>query len=219
MALLSGLGSAGHCVGMCAPLTSVLIPAPQRMAATAFVHVGRILGYGLWGAVFGLSAQGLLGFTPLLWLSSVIRGLVTVMLGLLALRLWRDRDDVVSRWLGVRVWRHAKGLLAPVQGLPTPWRWLASGLLWALLPCGMVYSMLLLALATASVWKGASLLLWFGLGTLPTLMLISLGGSLVSHPTLRLMSRTGLRRLVATAVAGLCLWNFGLLSGFIAPSM
>jgi hypothetical protein len=71
--------------------------------------------------------------------------------------------------------------------LPAPFSWLSTGMVWALLPCGMVYSMLLLALATGSSAQGAWALLWFGLGTLPAMLLTSvasagLGPSLVTDP-------------------------------------
>ncbi|NTV11785.1 MAG: sulfite exporter TauE/SafE family protein, partial [Zoogloea sp.] len=45
------------------------------------------------------------------------------------------------------------------------------GLLWGFLPCGLVYSVLATALVTGSAGRGAMLMLAFGLGTLPNLML------------------------------------------------
>jgi sulfite exporter TauE/SafE len=46
-------------------------------------------------------------------------------------------------------------------------------MLWGLVPCGLVYSVLPLAFLSGSALSGAGLMLAFGLGTLPNLLLIS----------------------------------------------
>jgi hypothetical protein len=53
-----------------------------------------------------------------------------------------------------------------------PSRWF-SGMLWGLVPCGLVYSVLPLAFLSGNIVTGAALMLSFGLGTLPNLLLIS----------------------------------------------
>jgi sulfite exporter TauE/SafE len=53
-----------------------------------------------------------------------------------------------------------------------PSRWF-SGMLWGLVPCGLVYSVLPLAFLSGDVATGAALMFAFGLGTLPNLLLIS----------------------------------------------
>jgi sulfite exporter TauE/SafE len=59
----------------------------------------------------------------------------------------------------------------PVRG---PAQAFPLGMLWGWLPCGMVYSVLAMALLTGSATRGAAALLAFGLGTLPNLMLAGL---------------------------------------------
>jgi sulfite exporter TauE/SafE len=51
-------------------------------------------------------------------------------------------------------------------------RWF-SGMVWGLVPCGLVYSVLPLAFLSGDALTGAALMLAFGLGTLPNLLLIS----------------------------------------------
>jgi hypothetical protein len=46
----------------------------------------------------------------------------------------------------------------------------AVGLLWGLLPCGLVYSVLATALVSGSAPRGALVMLVFGAGTLPSLL-------------------------------------------------
>ena len=60
----------------------------------------------------------------------------------------------------------------------TPWQALGLGALWGWLPCGMVFAVLLTALAFGDAAEGAAILAVFCLGTLPNLLLI---GSAVGH--------------------------------------
>jgi sulfite exporter TauE/SafE len=68
--------------------------------------------------------------------------------------LWRRIQPLTSRMLPVTSVARAAGL----------------GALWGWLPCGMVYAVLLTALALGSGWQGAMLMLAFGLGTLPNML-------------------------------------------------
>jgi sulfite exporter TauE/SafE len=91
----------------------------------------------------------------------------------MGIRLLRARDTqglVMGKWLGSKiapVW--AKYLGGIASG---PSRWF-SGMLWGLVPCGLVYSVLPLAFLSGDIWTGAALMFVFGLGTLPNLLLIS----------------------------------------------
>ncbi len=49
----------------------------------------------------------------------------------------------------------------------SPAKALSLGVIWGWLPCGLVYSTLTWALASGSIVSGASIMLFFGLGTLP----------------------------------------------------
>ncbi|MGB5578571.1 MAG: sulfite exporter TauE/SafE family protein, partial [Woeseiaceae bacterium] len=71
----------------------------------------------------------------------------------------------------------AKGLL-PVTSLPKA---LGLGLLWGWLPCGLVYSVLLLAASTANVVDGGLVMLAFGLGTSPAMIMTGLSASKLSQ--------------------------------------
>jgi sulfite exporter TauE/SafE len=75
---------------------------------------------------------------------------------------------------GQHVWQRIQPLtrrFLPVRGVAQA---LPLGLLWGWLPCGLVYSALTTALASGSAGKGALLMLAFGLGTLPNLLLAGL---------------------------------------------
>jgi sulfite exporter TauE/SafE len=51
-------------------------------------------------------------------------------------------------------------------------RWF-GGMVWGLVPCGLVYSVLPLAFLSGDPFSGGLLMLAFGLGTMPNLILIS----------------------------------------------
>ena len=78
------------------------------------------------------------------------------------------------------------------------------GLLWGWLPCGLVYSALVTALTSGSAWCGAALMLAFGAGTLPTLLLAGLLAGLLSPGLNEMLSRP-----VVRTVAGLVVLSFG----------
>ena len=75
-----------------------------------------------------------------------------------------------GQWLWRRIQPATKRFL-PVRGMAQAF---PLGLLWGWLPCGLVYSVLAMALLTGSAARGAATLLAFGLGTLPNLMLAGL---------------------------------------------
>ena len=65
-------------------------------------------------------------------------------------------------------------------------------MLWGFIPCGLTYSILATALVTGSGARGAGLMLAFGLGTLPNLLLAGMlfkrFRDLTRHPKVRLAS-------------------------------
>jgi sulfite exporter TauE/SafE len=95
----------------------------------------------------------------------------------------------LERWLGgpFRLAAPLRARLLPAEG---GLRDLAFGLLWGLLPCGLVYGALALSMASGTPLRGALVMLTFGLGTVPALTLVSLLaqklGRWAAHPQARL---------------------------------
>jgi sulfite exporter TauE/SafE len=56
----------------------------------------------------------------------------------------------------------------------------AAGLAWGWIPCGMVYAALPLALVAGGPVQGALVMLAFGLGTLPNLLLVDVAATRLS---------------------------------------
>ena len=75
-------------------------------------------------------------------------------------------------------------------------RALGLGLLWGLLPCGLVYSMLLIAATSASPADGALIMLAFGAGTTPAMLMTGLGAARLSQAMRRKRTRLGAGALI-----------------------
>ena len=172
-----GLLGGGHCAGMCGGIVGALsLQSPQRGATAWLVHLsynaGRITSYVLAGGIaggLGQAAGNLLAWQNGLYLFA---SLMLVAMGLYLLGLTQFLAPLERG--GQRLWRYIQPLTArflPVRG---PAQALPLGLLWGWLPCGLVYSALTSALAAGSAAHGALVMLAFGLGTLPNLLLAGL---------------------------------------------
>jgi len=180
-AFIGGLAGGAHCAGMCGGIVRVLCAANDRRDTTRSTqyllayNTGRIASYACAGMLAGMLGQAGLLTRAAPLLQPVMFALASLMLVILGLYLAgampvMTRIEAAGAWLwrGLQPW--TKHLL-PVTSLP---RALGLGALWGWLPCGMVYALLLTALALGSWWQGALVMLAFGLGTLPNLLGIGL---------------------------------------------
>lgn len=167
-ALLMGLVGGPHCVAMCgAACTGIVrLSGDRPRRALSVFQVSRITGYALLGAFAAGSVQGLA------WLSgntAVIRPLwasfhVTALLLGISL-VWLARQPAWVDGLSQGLWRRFKPALQRL-GPRAPW---ALGTAWALMPCGLLYSALMVAALSASAVQGALIMAAFGVGTAITL--------------------------------------------------
>ena len=166
-ALLMGLVGGPHCVAMCgAACAGIGQAAGQRKnGAILGFQLGRILGYSLLGALAAASMQGL-GWMTIQ--SAALRPVwsmfhvAALLLGLLL--LLRAQQPVWLEAIGRRIWTRAKALGAGAGGAP-----ILLGTLWALLPCGLLYSALLVAAMAGGPLDGAAVMALFALGTSVTM--------------------------------------------------
>ena len=158
--LLAGLAASPHCALMCGPMAALggrgLATGSPRQALL-LTQAGRVLGYATLGALAGASGQWLMQLLPALATGRLLQAAAAV--ASLALGLW----------LLLGKGRLA-GCCASRSGASLPP--LLRGLLWAALPCGVLYAVLLLAMLTASARDGALLAGAFALGGAPLLALI-----------------------------------------------
>lgn len=163
-AFMMGVLGGPHCVAMCGAACAGLGQAAgeRRSQAMLAFLAGRVGGYALLGAVVAASVQALGWLTTQ---SAAIRPLWTLLhvaalvLGLLMLvqgrqPLWLD-SAARRLWARVRAFYQRFGRAAP---------WLMGGL-WALMPCGLLYSALLVAALTSQPLEGAATMALFALGS------------------------------------------------------
>jgi len=126
---------------------------------------------------------------------------VMILLGLY-LAGW-NRWVLVFERAGGALWKRVQplfGKLLPVKSVP---QGILAGMAWGWLPCGLVYSVLVTALASGSASSGAALMLAFGLGTLPNLLAMGY----FARQLQPFLQKPWVRRAAGLMVAGFGVWG------------
>ncbi|MBI2802920.1 MAG: sulfite exporter TauE/SafE family protein [Gammaproteobacteria bacterium] len=176
-----GLLSTLHCWGMCGALLSVFAlhggvragPAPAFRLALAY-NLGRIASYTAVGALVGWVAGVAIAVSAPRWGHQFLQMLaagVLIASGLVILNVLPL--PMAVRRVGFIWWRHLQPLSRAWLPIDSLGKAFGVGLVWGWLPCGLVYSMLALAATQAAVAPAAAIMLAFGLGTLPGMLLAS----------------------------------------------
>jgi sulfite exporter TauE/SafE len=196
-ALLLGLAASGHCLLMCGGISTALGLATARTAAgrprpalLVAYQLGRITSYSLAGLLLAAALGGVvsvLDSESLRRALRVVSALVLLLAALVAFGGLRDPGAGLGRRLWARIAPLGRRLL-PVTTLP---RALAFGMVWGWMPCGFVYTVLLIATLQLEPLRGAAVMAAFGLGTLPALLVAGFGAARLSA----LASGRGARRL------------------------
>jgi sulfite exporter TauE/SafE len=217
-ALMIGLLGSPHCIGMCGGIVGALSTGSPRAArqsrfSMAAYHLtynaGRILSYTFAGAVAGsIGAQAsrisLVTAAPI---GALITGLFMIALGFYIAGWWRVLTVIEKA--GQHFWKFVEPLGRRFLPIQKPSHAFGLGVVWGWLPCSLVYSALALSMMSASSHGGALLMLGFGLGTLPVLLVI---GNLAEHLR-KLVRHPALRQVAGASVILLgvytCLTAFG----------
>lgn len=176
-ALLMGLAGGAHCLAMCAAPCGALVgqggigagvlEQPVQWASrggvvrrsTAF-HAGRLAGYSAAGAMAALAMDSLAWLTQQ---TTALHPVWTLMhVAVMAwglLMLVQSRQPAWVEQAGRAVWGRVRPLVGAPGGV------LAAGVLWALMPCGLLYSALLVAALSGGPMQGALAMALFGLGS------------------------------------------------------
>lgn len=192
-AFVVGLLGGVHCVGMCGGIVGALslgLQPERQWPILLGYNVGRIGSYTLAGALMGALGFFFSGLLPVQNAQRVLllfAGLFMVLLGLYLGGWWNllSRLERVGGLLWRRIEPLGRGLL-PVRSVRHA---LMLGALWGWLPCGLVYSALVWTVASGGAVQGGLLMLAFGLGTLPNLLLLGVAAAnlqgWVRRPTIR----------------------------------
>ena len=174
-----GLLGGVHCLGMCGSIVGMLTAQLPKHGARWPFHLaynsGRLASYMAAGALAGTIGQaGLLwrDVVPVQHLLFGLSSLMLIALGLYLAGIWGMVRRIEQ--LGGMLWQYVQPLTRGLLPVTTVIRALLLGILWGWLPCGLVYSVLVTALASGDAQTGALVMLAFGLGTLPNLLALGL---------------------------------------------
>ncbi|MDV7104350.1 sulfite exporter TauE/SafE family protein [Vibrio sp. TH_r3] len=184
-ALLVGFLGSAHCVGMCGGIASVMslnsVTKSERTLTTLLYNTGRITSYMIAGALVGgaiSSAASLLQNYSVLNALRIMSALVMIILALYIGKWWHGLLYVEK--FGQHLWKYISPFTKALLPLPSPLHALPLGLLWGWLPCGLVYSSLTWAAVSGSAFNGTLIMAAFGIGTLPSMLLVGLGANYVN---------------------------------------
>ena len=186
---LGFLGSP-HCAGMCGGIIGVLHNGivdlagakKQQIGYSLAFNGGRLASYavaGMIAATLGSSLIALIGMQRSHALMQMTAGTFMLLLGLSIAGWWSGLNRIES--FGYRFWRRLQPLTRLFIPIRSKIRALLLGVLWGWLPCGLVYSALVLVLASGNALQGGLTMLAFGLGTLPMMVLLGLSASKINQ--------------------------------------
>lgn len=207
-AFLVGLLGGVHCLSMCGGLVgSLTIGLDPRIRRDPWLmlpyqvtyNLARIAGYATAGAIFGGLGAMLLQLDAFHLMQRLLYGIAALVMILLGLYLggWWRLIGRVER-VGTLIWRRLEPYARRILPVRTPLQAAALGYLWAWIPCGLVYSVLITAMASGSVLKGILVMLAFGAGTLPNL----LGIGLLAGAAARIAGNVWIQKMAGVLVIG-----------------
>lgn len=215
-AFFIGLFSTLHCVGMCGGIIGALtFSLPERIRNNRWrlipyvsaYNFGRISSYTVAGALAGGFGDQLVSLAPRnghlalqLFASALMVGIGLYLAG------WFPAFAKIEH-LGKPIWKKLEPISQKLIPVKSPSHAFLFGIVWGWLPCGLVYTALIWSSTASSAKDGALLMLAFGAGTLPTVMI----AGILTGWFVRLSRSTYIRPIV-----GLSVIVMALVTGYLA---
>ncbi|WP_396157058.1 sulfite exporter TauE/SafE family protein [Flavobacterium sp.] len=216
-ALLFGLISSLHCIGMCGPI-AIMLPVSRNNPAKKVIqimlyHLGRLTSYASLGFLFGLLGKG--------FYMAGIQQQISIVVGLLMITIAIIPERVFAKYNFSRpvytVISRVKTNLGNQFKRKSPDALFTIGLLNGLLPCGLVYAALFGAIAMQNVSLSVFYMLLYGIGTIPLMSVVVYVANFLSIPF-----RNKLQKAipVVTVVIGILfvMRGMGLDIAYVSPS-
>lgn len=175
---LIGIIGSFHCIGMCGPL-ALAMPihhqTPTQKQLSVFNYsIGRTSGYMIIGMVFGIVGMSF-SLLKLQQVLSVTAGIA--MLAFVFSHYYLRKSMSFETPLTHRIKSY---LSSKMTSQPNASAFVWIGLANGFLPCGLVYTGIIPAVATGSILKSTMLMMGFGLGTVPTMSVMMYAGKYLS---------------------------------------
>ena len=219
-ALLMGLLGSVHCLGMCGGIVGAINARAPRGGCNGIANqrppgiwlaynIGRIFSYGTAGGIAGYVGHHALELAPaagMVAVGGMVAGGFLIALGLYIAGWWHGLAALER--IGGRIWQYLEPAGRRLIGRPGVGRALGVGAIWGWLPCGLVYSALAWAAVSGDPIMGAIIMLVFGLGTLPALLL----AGTAAHSLLSVLRGRRVRNaigvlMIATGAAAILGWS------------
>lgn len=204
-AFFVGLFSTVHCLGMCGGIIGALtfsLPEEIRNSRKRLIpyitayNFGRLTSYSLAGALAGGLAGNLAVLSPAYGHLVLQLFASVLMIGMgLYIAGWFPALVKIEH-IGKPIWKKLEPISQKLIPVKTPVHAYLFGLVWGWLPCGLVYTALIWSTTAGSAKDGALLMLAFGMGTLPAVMI---AGILTGWLT-RLIRASYIRPLVGLTI-------------------
>ncbi|MDX1597738.1 MAG: sulfite exporter TauE/SafE family protein [Marinobacter sp.] len=212
-AFLIGLLGSTHCLAMCGGISASLSMAlpvgrgfrlRQTLMLLAF-NGGRIGSYTVIATLIALLTTS--AADQWAQLAPVLRSIAGVLLILMGLSMgqWWQGIRYIER-VGAPVWKVLSPLTRRFLPVHHAWQALALGSLWGWLPCGLIYSTLGWAALQPSVGSAALTMVFFGLGTLPSMLATGYAATWIR----KLQSQQQIRQLTGVLLIGFGIWTLPL---------
>jgi sulfite exporter TauE/SafE len=215
-ALLFGLVSSLHCIGMCGPI-AMMLPVdrnnPTKKAGQILLyHAGRLTSYATLGLLFGLLGKGLY-LAGMQQRFSIVLGVLMILIAVIPERIlvkYNFSKPIYHLIAGV------KSSLGNQFKRKSADAFFTIGIFNGLLPCGLVYAALFGAIAMQNVTLSVTYMLLYGIGTIPLMSAVVYVSNVLSMPF-----RNKLQRIVPliTVIIGLLfvLRGMGLDIAYVSP--
>jgi len=184
-AFFIGFLGAAHCVGMCGGIASAMsltaVNPSGKLLTVSLYNIGRLTSYALFGLIVGgavSSASAVMTENAALNWLRLLSAVVMIVLALYLGKWWQGLSYIEKG--GQCLWKLISPWATKLLPLRSPLHALPLGFLWGWLPCGLVYSTITWAAVSGSAVNGALIMLAFGLGTLPSMLLVGVSASYVS---------------------------------------
>ncbi len=209
------IGSASHCIGMCGPFTVAIgvsaSPSHSPWMVQLFYSFGRLFTYVFLGMAAGLGGQRLMEVTP--GFINVPAALALLAGALLIYQGLKSAGFDTLKWVKAK-----SGLFAQAPAKAAGSTCLAgsffgpllrsknlsgifiAGLFTGLLPCGLVYGFLARAVSATDLFQGGLVMLVFGLGTFPVMIITGVGVTRIGLRSREILFRVAAWSLVATGI-------------------
>jgi uncharacterized protein len=212
--VLGFLGSFGHCAGMCGPIAAAFSLSQRRENSIGrplagiskrsllfhlLLNLGRLLSYALIGAGIGALGSVLIAGGQMAGVGSLLRRVMALLTG--SLLIWfgltQVSPDILPRLpfvhplLQGKLHERLSSLMVKLSFGDRWWTPFFLGAIWGLIPCGFLYTAQIKAAGAGSAWVGGLAMLAFGLGTLPTMLLVGVSAEMMSRDRRSQLFRMG----------------------------